>query len=325
MARSGSLLEAVYANPSSDEARLAYAEFLQERGEPLGEFIALQIARHNRRKGTRTREKELFTAHGQGWWPDHPCAQFSTLALDDIDRGFPARFRQQPTPGVVEDSAKNPAWSTVGGMVLQPGVAEPTLAALFRRGSFPSLRELHGVDERILAEISDLPLPVTSLGVWARRNLDLPVVTGFPELQSLLLDMGRSFEQNLHSVALSGLLSRIRHLEFQDSRARTFEPVLAEYASLPPSIETLVNHRHQGGTTKLSGPRARPELEETIHVTEHYPTIEALNQLGVSAVKVVTVIFAHNGGFGKKSRAAFAGGIQQALSKWGKRATLITG
>ena len=37
--------EMIYAEPDNDDARLVYADYLQERGDPRGEFIALQYAR----------------------------------------------------------------------------------------------------------------------------------------------------------------------------------------------------------------------------------------------------------------------------------------
>jgi uncharacterized protein (TIGR02996 family) len=39
-----SLLAAIYSDPSADEPRLVYADWLQQRGDPWGELIVLQIA-----------------------------------------------------------------------------------------------------------------------------------------------------------------------------------------------------------------------------------------------------------------------------------------
>lgn len=108
------LLAQVYAAPDDDTPRLIYADWLQQRGDPRGELIALQIerARSKARRGGRQREDELVAEHGAAWAaplaprmvrgadgnPDRPVVEFR--------RGFPA---------VVETTAINldPGWSTV--------------------------------------------------------------------------------------------------------------------------------------------------------------------------------------------------------------------
>ncbi len=48
-------LQAIVEQPDDDPPRLEYARFLAERGDPLGEFIAVQC-------GSRTRLKSLLSA-----------------------------------------------------------------------------------------------------------------------------------------------------------------------------------------------------------------------------------------------------------------------
>jgi uncharacterized protein (TIGR02996 family) len=57
------LLAAIYADPDNTEARLVYADALQEQGDPRGEFIALQCA------GTTPsrRERALLRVHEREW------------------------------------------------------------------------------------------------------------------------------------------------------------------------------------------------------------------------------------------------------------------
>ncbi|MFT3697813.1 MAG: TIGR02996 domain-containing protein [Kofleriaceae bacterium] len=59
------LLAAVYANPADDTARAIYADVLQQRGDPRGEFIALQLANPNGPPSPR--EQELVKKHGKTW------------------------------------------------------------------------------------------------------------------------------------------------------------------------------------------------------------------------------------------------------------------
>ncbi len=67
------LLAAVLARPDDDEPRLVYADWLQERDDPRGELIALQIqltrmpAADPEARWLRAREKVLFDTHGVPW------------------------------------------------------------------------------------------------------------------------------------------------------------------------------------------------------------------------------------------------------------------
>ncbi len=115
------LLAQVYAAPEDDAPRLIYADWLQQRDDPRGELIALQIerARAKARKGGRQREDELLAEYAAAWAapleprmvrgadgnPDRPVVEFR--------RGFPA---------VVSAPAINldPSWSTVTHCNLPP-------------------------------------------------------------------------------------------------------------------------------------------------------------------------------------------------------------
>jgi uncharacterized protein (TIGR02996 family) len=68
-------LQTIRDNPDDDGPRLVYADWLEERGDPLGEFIRVQceLARAARegespnRKSLRQREEELLSAHRWEW------------------------------------------------------------------------------------------------------------------------------------------------------------------------------------------------------------------------------------------------------------------
>lgn len=78
------LLAAIYANPRSDEPRRVYADFLQERGDPRGEFIASQL---DEAHGSDQRERELLQQHGAKW-----LEPLNGALVDDSvkwARGFP--------------------------------------------------------------------------------------------------------------------------------------------------------------------------------------------------------------------------------------------
>src|SRR5262245_46917946 len=68
-------LQAILANPDDDHLRLIYADWLEERGDPRGEFIRVQIelaaadveGEGTRLKELKIREQELLLEHGTQW------------------------------------------------------------------------------------------------------------------------------------------------------------------------------------------------------------------------------------------------------------------
>jgi uncharacterized protein (TIGR02996 family) len=73
MTRDDAFLQAVIADPDDDGLRLAYADYLDERGDPRGEFIRVQVALERmpeedpRRAALKVRERELRNAHWREW------------------------------------------------------------------------------------------------------------------------------------------------------------------------------------------------------------------------------------------------------------------
>ncbi len=66
-------LEAICENPDDDVPRLVYADWLEERGDPRGEFIRIQCVLANmpdddeRRWSLLARERQLLWLYGKGW------------------------------------------------------------------------------------------------------------------------------------------------------------------------------------------------------------------------------------------------------------------
>lgn len=65
------LLQAIYDSPEDDAPRSAFADYLSERGDLLGEFIHLQLARARGKKGTVNRKKCVYEPTA---WADHPTS-----------------------------------------------------------------------------------------------------------------------------------------------------------------------------------------------------------------------------------------------------------
>jgi uncharacterized protein (TIGR02996 family) len=66
------LLAAILADPSDDQARLVYADFLTQSGDPRGEFITVQIALAGKpspaqKRQLNKRQKELLKKHRRAW------------------------------------------------------------------------------------------------------------------------------------------------------------------------------------------------------------------------------------------------------------------
>src|SRR5206468_7966092 len=66
-------IQAIIADPDDDAPRLIYADWLDERGDPRGEFIRVQcaLARMDewdpRRWDLKRREQDLLAAHKRAW------------------------------------------------------------------------------------------------------------------------------------------------------------------------------------------------------------------------------------------------------------------
>ncbi len=117
------LLAAVWGTPADDAPRLVYADHLQERGDPRGEFIALQC-RRKLDSAQRKRMRELQREHAAKWLgPLEPAVlenktvQFERgflslctictswgIGIDDLD---------DPRERAIRALGDHPAWATL--------------------------------------------------------------------------------------------------------------------------------------------------------------------------------------------------------------------
>jgi uncharacterized protein (TIGR02996 family) len=180
------LLDAIYADPASDEARLVYADHLQERGDPRGELITLQIERARAGKPATAREKELLRRYGNGW-----LAELAPAAVNArFERGFVAACRLgSQSLRRTQGKLGAPAWNTVEELEIGQ-VARPLMPAFALQDNLRALRALRGqVFDKDLDALARAPRPlgIESLQVIHAGGAIPTVAQGLPALRRLRL------------------------------------------------------------------------------------------------------------------------------------------
>jgi len=168
MTTEATLLAQIYADPTADGPRLVYADYLQERGDPRGELIALQILNRD-----TPRERELLERHAKEWLgPLAAVIDLPPNAQTTFERGFLAIAEIVRDAGpLLPPLLHDPAWSTVEE--LRGWDSDIVLA----RAPLPGLRRLQSM------------LPIDRLAVLAQRptplaNLVELVVAAFAPFSS---------------------------------------------------------------------------------------------------------------------------------------------
>jgi uncharacterized protein (TIGR02996 family) len=157
------LLEAIRCDPHEDGPRLVYADWLNERNDPLGELISLQMAKEMTKDNSQ-REKALLAHHRKSWLG--PLS--SALGECEFERGFPARGRL--TPGAAA-AIGDPHWATIERLDAT-AVAEKDLTPLL---THPVMRGLRSVVLRmdvaalVAAKIAHLEIEFEIAGTLDRE------------------------------------------------------------------------------------------------------------------------------------------------------------
>ncbi|MEO8699864.1 MAG: TIGR02996 domain-containing protein [Kofleriaceae bacterium] len=148
------LLQAVYDAPDDDAPRLVYADALQERDDPRGELVAIQLgimdksaegrarssaegdAKSIDSQTIRRREKELLDTHGKQWLG---ALAPIVMAGYRFERGFLAACRiDNRHVDRVRKLVGNPAWATVRELAGSAAIALDPVMRSLRRLEFVS-------------------------------------------------------------------------------------------------------------------------------------------------------------------------------------------
>lgn len=179
MQRETRLLSDVYARPADDSVRAVCADLLQERGNPHGELIALQL-RKPLDGPARRRVDQLLAVHGSQWLG--PLRDLLEPSLCTFDRGFLDAASVQHVAGeTLEASLREEPWATVRAIDM---AWHEVLPVLLRAPVMRSLEHLTTDSLELFRERVALPLKSLTLNV-ALDPREMASVRALPHLEEL--------------------------------------------------------------------------------------------------------------------------------------------
>lgn len=186
------LLQLIHDDPDDDEARLVYADRLQELGDPRGEFIQLQLERERTGGKVSRREKQLLSNHARAWLG--PLDEFIMVSSLRYQRGFPYAVRFRNELGDVSPVLGAKEWLTIREADCDAGYSS-RLDELFVHASWRNMRRVWGVTDAQIIELQrrGVELMWEELGFRPYSGLDgawaQALGTVFPRLK--VLDFNR--------------------------------------------------------------------------------------------------------------------------------------
>lgn len=276
MTSEAELLGAIYADPESDEPRALYADFLGERGHPLGELIALQLARASGRRGNKRREQALLDQHGHTFWPGHPGVFAGYVpALAFLDRGFPCRAFNvwfSDMEARVPATVGAPGWATVKTFSVGEWSAA-LVRGLLLTVPMPLLESVEGLPPQALGAISDeewsrfprlgaiqlsgryadINAAVAAIGPGLRARLVAPPPTIVGDRGSLALKL-RPLPRPKANKKVTA------QAKASSTPPRTTAPAAAFWEELLASDPRSDAHRHLGSTADKTIAKLAPGL-----------------------------------------------------------------
>lgn len=179
------LLDEIAAAPDDDGPRTVYADWLLERGDPRGTFIALQLARARARDAAvSAEEQQLLDAHWRAWVGE-PSAVLEPAQVA-FERGLWSAV-ELTGAALPEAALAAGAWSTLRALELRYGADEAQLPALLAR-TRRSLRVVRVASREALAAVAASGLAIEELVLafdLSRAPPALAPLAGLPALRTL--------------------------------------------------------------------------------------------------------------------------------------------
>jgi hypothetical protein len=175
---------AATAAPVGEAARQVLADELVEKGDPRGEFIALQSAPAT--KESLARQRGLLKQHEKKW-----LGQLAGLLVKDQtvwERGYPVKLVFADKRGLIERATGAPELATVRWLALQHGLGKE-LATFLTHDVLKGLRALHGLHgfqlEALFEHASGQMTHIEELVGDSRKELQPKLHAEFPKLRVL--------------------------------------------------------------------------------------------------------------------------------------------
>ncbi len=240
--------------PLDDTPRLIYADWLEERGDPLAEVIRVECELHGH---ARVGEARYYALHQRYHRLRHEFDELWQDRLKDLplefvgtDRGLvdsiyitPQDFTECAAElfalcpwlsrlclkGELTPFPPSPYWSRIGALQIGEGAEKGWLESLLRSGNFTRLMELEiwepNLNKKDVAALADSPVTtgLQKLGIW-RSNLHgvlLKLLTSggtLQNLRTLRLGMNEAFrDRGAMMLALWPGLAAVERLDLDDS------------------------------------------------------------------------------------------------------------
>lgn len=207
-------LQEIIADPEDDTVRLIYADWLEDRGDPRGEFIRVQcelseLPEHDpRRTYLEAREWDLLQKHQSQWFL--PLRQVHTYEKAEMRRGFLSNLSLRVSAPQMELIDRDLRWEPIqklGVHLIEEDAEEAFL-------EWPFLKRI-----RSLYLGPGLPDRQKEPGSFLRQLLSAPMLTKLRSLR--LYDSEGNSREAGKVLADSSSLSHLRSLELQGGHLGT--------------------------------------------------------------------------------------------------------
>jgi uncharacterized protein (TIGR02996 family) len=235
-------LRAIAEQPDDDAPRLVYADWLQEQGDPRGEFIALQFRRL--REGSlpekdEAREAALLSKHRRDWLGPLYRVLQTQWAECRFTRGFLSVARLCPNTALADAVTATTVWSTVEDLFVAPRPF--SYAKLFESPTFGALRSLRAASDDVVTTLlqSGAAPKLESLECLRLRRADAEALQRFGALRALAV---HALEGKWMDPAENAWLLALPVVE-RLSSLTVFVDLTAPTALLPELLSQLLRDR----------------------------------------------------------------------------------